>query len=46
MGCLGYNIEETKRDNYILAEFEINEGALEEEQTIYNPVNNIVHEGE
>ena len=46
MGCLGHNIEETKRDNYILAEFEINEGALEEEQTIYNPVNNIVHEGE
>jgi len=46
MGCLGHNIEETKRDNYIIAEFEINEGALEEEQTIYNPVNNVVHEGE
>ena len=46
MGCLGSNTKELKGDNYILAEFEIKEDALEEEQCIYNPVNNVVHEGE
>ena len=46
MGCLGHSIEEPKGDNYILAEFEIKGDAFEEEQLIYNPVNNVVHEGE
>ena len=46
MGCLGSNTKELKGDNYIRAEFEIKEDALEEEQCIFNPVNNVVHEGE
>ena len=48
MGCAG-NSEIKERhssQNYILAEFEIKEEHLEEEQCIFNPVNKVLEEGE
>ena len=48
MGCLGNagTQEKSSSENYILAEFKIGEDQLEEEQIIYNPINNVVHRAE
>ena len=48
MGCMGHAGTEEKNssENYIVAEFNIKEEQLEEEQIIYNAVNNVVHHDE
>ena len=48
MGCSGSSGTQDKNlsENYILAEIDINEYILEEEQILYNAVNNVQHEGE
>ena len=48
MGCAGSSGTQDKNlsENYILAEISIIEDILEEEQIIYNAVNNVQHEGE
>ena len=48
MGCSGSSKtqENNLPENYICAEIYINEDNLEEEQIIYNAINNVEHEGE
>lgn len=48
MGCAGSSGSGDKNssENYIIADFKITEECLEEEQCIYNTINNVYHDGE